>query len=77
MPCGYCGAPKRTVRQCSCVRARRSVAANLKAGAAKHPNPPLIPPPPPPSPRRGQAEPPRELGLQDRGARVVGARDHD
>ena len=34
MPCGYCGAPNRTVRQCSCVRARRYVAANLKGGAA-------------------------------------------
>ena len=47
MPCGYCGAPNRTVRQCNCVRARRYVAANLKGGAAKHPNPPLMPPPPP------------------------------
>ena len=47
MRCGYCGAPNRTVRQCNCVRARRYVAANLKGGAAKHPNPPLMPPPPP------------------------------
>lgn len=60
MPCGYCGAPERTVRQCSCARARRYVAANLKGGATKHPNPPLMPPPPPPSPRRGHPmKPPR------------------
>ena len=64
MPCGYCGAPKRTVRQCSCVRARRYVAANLKGGAAKHPNPPLMPPPPPPSPRRGHPMKPRRRSLR-------------
>ena len=42
MPCGYCGAPNRTVRQCSCVRARRYVCLPQRKPR---------PPPPPPARR--------------------------